>query len=238
MSYYYLAPHVHACIADSHIVILDAKRDKYLCLPPEFTPRLSGLVRERKCPAPPNGPAGPELPTKEMIDALLQEELISAETGSSPDLPEPTYTPPGSDLTLARFGPGPKVKLSHVLQFAWAWGSALFGTRILGFSRMTDGLRNFKKQRAFAIAEPQPEKVSELIEIFRHLRGFVYTARDHCYFDCAVLMFFLLRNGVSAEWIFGVRMEPYRAHCWVQSGSILLTDALLHVRKFTPLMRI
>jgi hypothetical protein len=51
-------------------------------------------------------------------------------------------------------------------------------------------------------------------------------------------MRFLAMSGVSAEWIFAVRSNPFEAHCWVQSGSVVLNDVIDEVRAYTPIMRV
>ena len=34
--------------------------------------------------------------------------------------------------------------------------------------------------------------------------------------------------------VFGVKLDPFGAHCWLQSGELLLNDRIEHVARFTP----
>jgi len=36
--------------------------------------------------------------------------------------------------------------------------------------------------------------------------------------------------------VFGVKLNPFSAHCWVQAGDIVLNDAIDHVTIHTPIL--
>ena len=46
----------------------------------------------------------------------------------------------------------------------------------------------------------------------------------------------LARDGIQADWVFGVRTWPFLAHCWLQIDDLLLADDLDRVRGFTPIL--
>jgi len=47
---------------------------------------------------------------------------------------------------------------------------------------------------------------------------------------------FLARQGVRTEWVFGVRTWPFAAHCWLQTDDLVIADSLERVGRFTPIM--
>jgi len=47
----------------------------------------------------------------------------------------------------------------------------------------------------------------------------------------------LARRGIAVDWVFGVRTWPFGAHCWLQSGDMLVGDRLERVGRYTPIMR-
>lgn len=47
---------------------------------------------------------------------------------------------------------------------------------------------------------------------------------------------FLRQRGHHAQIIFGVKDLPFAAHCWVQSGPLLLNDRLETIQPFTPVL--
>jgi hypothetical protein len=62
------------------------------------------------------------------------------------------------------------------------------------------------------------------------------SASGRCLLVSIALMQDLLRRGVIAELVIGVRSTPFAAHAWVQQGELLLNDRLDVVRAYTPLM--
>jgi hypothetical protein len=46
------------------------------------------------------------------------------------------------------------------------------------------------------------------------------------------------RQGHPVNIVFGVKCFPFEAHCWAQSGGMVLTDPLERVRRFSPMLAI
>lgn len=56
----------------------------------------------------------------------------------------------------------------------------------------------------------------------------------NCLTDSLALLSFLKTQGRSADLIFGAKLDPFAAHCWLQQGGILLNDRLERIASFTP----
>lgn len=56
-----------------------------------------------------------------------------------------------------------------------------------------------------------------------------------CLVRSALLMRFLQRRGLEADWVFGVRLWPFTAHCWVQLDNICLNDDVERLTSYTPI---
>ncbi|UQV18931.1 lasso peptide biosynthesis B2 protein [Brevundimonas albigilva] len=56
-----------------------------------------------------------------------------------------------------------------------------------------------------------------------------------CLVRSALLMRFLHARGLDADWVFGVRLHPFAAHCWVQSGDVCLNDDVERLTAYTPI---
>ena len=56
----------------------------------------------------------------------------------------------------------------------------------------------------------------------------------NCLSDSFALVRWLASHGESAALVFGVKLDPFAAHCWVQSGEMLLNDHLGRIERFTP----
>ena len=62
--------------------------------------------------------------------------------------------------------------------------------------------------------------------------------RRSCVPDSLALMRMFWRHGLDADLLFGVRLDPFAAHCWVQSDDHLLSDPLSNIADFTPVFRL
>jgi hypothetical protein len=57
-----------------------------------------------------------------------------------------------------------------------------------------------------------------------------------CLSDSLALLMFLSQYGLLPYWVFGVRMNPFGAHCWLQEGQTVVNDKLDAVLNYTPIM--
>jgi hypothetical protein len=70
---------------------------------------------------------------------------------------------------------------------------------------------------------------------FGHLRRLL-PLRPLCLPDSIAFLRFAVRRGHAPRLVFGVEAFPFTAHCWVQDGSVVLTDALDHAGRFKPIL--
>ena len=57
-----------------------------------------------------------------------------------------------------------------------------------------------------------------------------------CLFRSFMLLRILARQGYAPRWVFGVRTWPFGAHCWLQAGTVVLTDFADTLRDYTSIM--
>lgn len=60
--------------------------------------------------------------------------------------------------------------------------------------------------------------------------------RPRCLPDALAYARMARREGFAVDLVFGVKLHPFEAHCWVQSGSLVLTDPLDKVRRFVVVL--
>ena len=94
-----------------------------------------------------------------------------------------------------------------------------------------------KKARASSWTSNDIEKARRLVSIFNALRPF-YPAGYVCLFDSLAMIEFLARYRLYANWVYGVEIEPFNAHCWVQQSDLLFNDIIEEVQRYTPIMAV
>jgi hypothetical protein len=61
------------------------------------------------------------------------------------------------------------------------------------------------------------------LEVFQRISPWL-PVDGTCLFRSGMLRAYLQRLGHRADWVFGVRTWPFRAHCWLQAGDVALDD--------------
>jgi hypothetical protein len=79
------------------------------------------------------------------------------------------------------------------------------------------------RQRAARCQDQNDDRAAAIARNFRVSRGWLPFPRA-CLPDSLALHAMLCRRSVRSTLVIGVRDYPFSAHCWVQSGSLVLTD--------------
>lgn len=56
-----------------------------------------------------------------------------------------------------------------------------------------------------------------------------------CLLDSLALLIHLGHCRLPAQLVFGISIDPFCAHCWVQAGDLVLNDTVGNVRAYTPI---
>jgi hypothetical protein len=204
----WLRPGLHAVPVGSDLVLLDLQADEYLCLPDcHGLEVLGNLVR------------GP-------IEALLRlsaEELI---TGANPR-PEARRGPPPLPVTGLPAAPGVGPRLRDVLEFATIWIDVVRSRPTIGRLASRMGGRRGRKDDVAAIAAR--------VEVFRQLLPLApWTGA--CLLQAELLLRFLNAADLDADWVFGVRLWPFLAHCWLQIDELCVSESPDTLASYHPIL--
>ncbi|MBU4567917.1 MAG: lasso peptide biosynthesis B2 protein, partial [Alphaproteobacteria bacterium] len=83
-----------------------------------------------------------------------------------------------------------------------------------------------------------PERVAELARQFHAASPLFFSAQDACLFRSLLLLRYLTLRGAAPDLVFGVRLSPFLAHCWIQYRGIVLNDHLESAASFTPILAV
>ena len=222
MGYLQLPSHITFGLVAGRAVFLDLKRDRYVALPPpaeEVFSRLRALDE-------PLIPEGPER------DLLLGTGLFREGSLRGGLAPAAAPAPSGSlfddEAGRARAGLA-----------AWLRArSAVSRARKRLVERTLFEIVDTIRESRYGASSPGDAAAAEVAAgVFLAARAMVPTER-RCLLDCLAMMDWLGDEARHATLVFGVRLDPFAAHCWLQTDRVLLTDAADTVGMFVPVLSV
>jgi hypothetical protein len=255
---YLLSPHVHVCVAGKHVVLLDLEQDKYLAVVPAH--RLARWVRGWPAVEPSDPVSLPPGEIRELSgdqgrrDDLLSKMIAQGMLITDPQrgkeaIPVVTKRP---DAALIEFDldTRPSFTWVHAWHFLIAYTAAKAALKLrpiksvvqAASGRKARAMQREGENRKMATGRPAFASqmdlgtVRHLVTAFVRLRPLFFTVHGACLLDSLALLNFLARYRVFPEWVFGVKTDPFLAHCWIQHGDVVFNDFPDYVRGFTPIL--
>ena len=237
MQPYLLASHVYPCISGQHVVLMDLERDKYVAVVPGH--RLAFWVRGWPVTAMPAS----DVPhnADEGADALVSQMLAHGMLVTDPHVgknavPVATARPQRS-LVEFDLDSRPQAGAAQLWRFGWSCLQAQLSLKLRPIQSIVEAVRDRKSRLSARGPQPaDPIRLRALVTAFTRLRPLFYTLRAACLLDSLTLLHFLSADGICPDWVFGVKTEPFDAHCWIQQGEILLNDVPDRVRQYSPIL--
>ncbi|MFJ2995504.1 lasso peptide biosynthesis B2 protein [Pandoraea sp. NPDC087047] len=237
MAQYRLAHHVFSCVRDRQVVLLDLKQNRYFLLDATKVGAFTHLIHG--WPADWTSPDSPEIGRlSHLISTLLQRGMLTTVLREGWDAVQPVQlASPAIGLIDEQENLRPRIRASDLFAFLVAAGYAKFALHFLPFERIISRVRLRRMASASDGNPPSVERLRELVEIFLLLRIFLFSSRNACLFNSLTLLEFLARYRVLPDWVFGVQVTPFAAHCWLQWENLILNDSLETVCGYTPIMK-
>ena len=221
MGYLQLPSHVSYGLVAERAVFLDLRRDRYVALPLP----AEQAFRHLRALEEPMLPAGPErdvlLGTGLVREGSLRGRLAAAAAPApSASLFDETARP--------RAGPA-----------AWlrARGAVSRARRRLAERTLFEIVDAIRESRFGASSPGDTATAEAAARVFLAARAMVPTER-RCLLDCLALLDWLGDEARHATLVFGVRLDPFAAHCWLQTDRLLLTDATDTAGMFVPVLAV
>lgn len=209
-----LAPHNFVALVDTRAVVLDVTADRYRLIVGRKAAALSALAAHQT------------VTDEAALDALAADGILVSPYGSPISLPC-TVSPRRSAVEMPT-RPGDTVSGAAAARLLVV---AILRQKFGGFAsvlRWAAGLTPVVA--ASVIADPVA-----LAQSFDIVRRSIPVERI-CLRDSLALYALLLRQGLECSLVFGVRLDPFGAHCWVQYDDIILSDTLWSARPMQPIL--
>lgn len=161
-------------------------------------------------------------------DASVGERLRQA-LGSSTDRIERVRCKPPRLSLLDEPAPADRVRVTEIARalVLLTWIRRSLARKPIGL--VLHGVAVGGDRTDFDDAPAQAELAARFIAARR-----LAPIKPNCLLDSIALIHWLGGAAASASLVFGVKLAPFAAHCWVQSETHLLNDRSDHVGRFAP----
>jgi hypothetical protein len=236
MTTYCLTRDSYACLAGNYLVFSDLRGDMYRCLSRENTEIvLRSLPGFQVTNAPPAAGANciNAAHLQRVMGVLSSAGLVcNAASGRSF---APIRVPVPTASLVSDSGPtAPRPRPGHFASFLHACLKASAMLRMQSIRRTVRSVEAHR-HRLCKVNRLGLDSMHNLTRSFHRMRPY-YGRAYLCRFDSLALIEFLFSHRCLPLWVFGVKCEPFAAHCWVQDDNYILNDSVEYVQRFTPIM--
>jgi Transglutaminase-like superfamily len=236
MTGYLLTSHTYVCETNGHAVFLDLRNDKYIALRAEEVAALRSRVRgwpasEYQA----NDPSGGSECSVELLRTLIDAGVLTQDQSRGKEALSVAVDPVTTTIDDI-VGHFPVITLRDCRRFIWAWvlTSVMLNTKPLQqLVRRVQSRKARQREAAFDVHEAH-----RLMTVYFILRPNFFDARSACLRDSLTFVEFFALNHLYPTWVFGVTMDPFAAHSWVQEGPMVLNDYIPHVTQFKPILAV
>lgn len=223
----FLPPHVYCCQRGDAFVFLDLKQDEYTLIMGDAAATLAELTID----------AGSTASARRSLEPL--QELIRAGLLTTDPKAGRIFTATRSTLAIqplldSEITSRPKVKLSHVYNFIAACTTAAVRLRWSRIQNTVSAVAT-RKARHASRQRVDLDEARKLAAIFHRLRA-LFPFNYLCLFDSLALVEFMARHDMFPDWVFGVKLEPWGAHCWIQHQEFTFNETVEEAADYTPIM--
>lgn len=222
MTRYALHADLSFCRSGDRLVFLDIAGDRYFSLPTPMERTLSAYLQGDEC-------ADHDLRALTergiLVDVATAGDINRAHIRSAR---RSAMEAPASDVRL---------RLRDLAEVLVLVVRARLELKFSSLKRILDDIATRASDEASQTrSDPASSEaqIAAAAAVFRRARLFV-PVETRCLLDSIAMARFLRRRDLHARIVFGVAFDPFTAHCWVQTGDLVLNDTAGNVASHTPI---
>lgn len=229
MGRYFLPRHVYFCCRGTSLVFLDLKQDDYTLVDGDAANAIRAVSSTTQSEE-------STLDLSSTLKDLREGGLLTTDPVDSRSILPTRIQVAMEALVDVEASPLVRVNAQHIIRFAAACICAAIRLR---WSHIEQTVRSVEKQKSQAAPweTSHLEKARELTAVFLKLRS-LFPKNYRCLYDSLALIKFLGWYQIYPTWVFGVRLEPWAAHCWIQEGPFVFNEGVEEAASYTPVMAI
>lgn len=219
---YQMRKDLYHCVAGQKVIFLDLFKDRYLALPQCSTQAFRRLVAG-------NGNAFDG--DKDALAPLVNAGYLLAGSSDFQDSYRLATEIPTGDIS---FGKRQPFRIRHFL-VALYW--ELLTSAMLKFTPLSSVVARYRNTRRKCTKDGEiaTSKVHQWASAFDST-ALILGRADRCLVRSLAMFNVLRRSGFAAEFIIGVRSDPFSAHAWVQREGVVLNDTIEQITNYTPIL--
>jgi len=219
MTCYRLHDDLSFCQVDERLVFLDIGNDRYFQLSPLMEQALTAYLRDDR---------NPGLDIRPLVDRKILVE--------HPGNPAEARLAGSPASRSAMEAPQPQARISFA-DFLEVLAIVLHTQLELKLFRLKRALGKAtinRPSQAVLTATSSEQQLLNAAAIYRRARLYV-PVEMRCLLDSLSMTKFLRRRKLYTQVVFGIALDPFSAHCWTQTGDLVLNDTLGNVNSHTPI---
>ena len=211
------------CEVSERLLFLDTVADRYFCLPPNaehgFRQIVAGTVLD-------------DTDRDHLAGMLRSGTLVETVEHRTP---APFRSSRHASLSLldASDPPASTISVAHARLHLLA---ARFSLRHRPLHAILRGI-DLAKTPWPRSGDVDPEALQAAASAFERTTRFM-RSHDQCLSRSIAMARYLAARNLPADLMIGVRLRPFAAHCWVQSGRWLVNDQIDTIRTYTPILAV
>jgi hypothetical protein len=207
------------CFVDERPIFLDINADRYFSLSGSMERAfvawsVQGCVSESD------------------IASLVEERILTNEPAHFAGLLGPTERPSISAVELS--SSPQRLGLRTILEVSALVFLTQIQLKTIGIKAALEHALGRHGRLAKPSSSQDRQRLLAGSQTFMQARRYVPVG-TRCLLDSLAMARFLRRRRIHVNVVFGVTGAPFSAHCWVQAGEVLLTDAIGNIRIYTPI---
>ena len=183
----------------------------------------------------PTSPAGSDAENR-LLARMIEQGLLVKDASLGKEASPVVSEPAEQAIVEYDLNSRPSTTLEHLWRVCTAYTSAKWALRRRPIKEVVEAARLRKKQDSSAGGSLDADTVRPLVTAFVYLRPLFFTSKEACLLDSLTLVNFLAGYRIFPEWVFGVKTDPFYAHCWVQQGGFVFNDTPDYIRGFSPIL--
>lgn len=221
MTHYAVRDDLSFCRIGERFVFLDIDSDRYFRLPDSMERTLADYLDG-------NRTSTPEI--RRLIERKILVDATGTATGSRKDIKPVTRSAMEAPHSTK------EPRLSDLLEVLAIVLHTRVALKLLPIKVVLNGLVANQPTRPAQITLPAvlARQLSAASAVYRRAR--LYVPVDMCcLLDSIAMAKFLRRRKLRTHVVFGVALDPFSAHCWVQADDLVLNDSVGNVNSHTPI---